>query len=100
MDFSALSDDYLDITPVRPPPPGRESNLIDPESRAYQVIIVIAVVSFLVVVLSSMRVYTRLKITRTFGVDDCECTPATVFPYLDVVQNHWKAADMMMRLPT
>ncbi|KAK8139431.1 hypothetical protein PG984_002811 [Apiospora sp. TS-2023a] len=61
---------YLDSTPIVPPPPGRESNLVDPESRSYQLVIIIAVLSALVIAFTSARVYTRLRITHSFGIDD------------------------------
>lgn len=66
-----MDDGYLDTTPVRPPPPGHKSNFVDPESRSYQLVIVIAVLSFLTILFTSARVYTRLRITHSFGIDDC-----------------------------
>lgn len=58
---------------MRPPPEGQESNFIDPVSRAYQLEIVIAIAVALVLVFLSSRLYCRLKVTKTFGADDCEC---------------------------
>ncbi|KAK8026394.1 hypothetical protein PG991_003450 [Apiospora marii] len=68
---------YLDNTPIVPPPPGRESNFVDPESRSYQLVIIIAVLSALVITFTSARIYTRLRITHSFGVDDWFCIAAT-----------------------
>ncbi|KAI0099088.1 hypothetical protein GGR51DRAFT_576464 [Nemania sp. FL0031] len=68
----------LATTPVRPPPPGRMSNLTHPESRSYQLYILIAVLTALVVVIISLRLYTRLRITRSFGMDDWFCIAATI----------------------
>ncbi|KAI1151319.1 hypothetical protein F4825DRAFT_477281 [Nemania diffusa] len=65
-----MDPDNLDTTPSVPPPPGRTSNFIDPESRSYQLYNLIAFLSALVFVTVSLRLYTRLKITRSFGVDD------------------------------
>lgn len=62
---------YLDTTPIRPPPPGHKSNFVDPESRSYQLVIVVSVLSFLTIIFTSVRVYTRLRITHSFGIDDC-----------------------------
>ncbi|KAI0479232.1 hypothetical protein GGR56DRAFT_665055 [Xylariaceae sp. FL0804] len=56
--------------PIRPPPPGREANFTNPESRAYQLVILIAVYTAVVGLLTSLRVYTRLRITRSWGADD------------------------------
>ncbi|KAK8124365.1 NAD(P)-binding protein [Apiospora kogelbergensis] len=61
---------YLDTTPIRPPPPGHKSNFVDPESRSYQLVIVVSVLSFLTIIFTSVRVYTRLRITHSFGIDD------------------------------
>ncbi|KAI0386309.1 hypothetical protein F5Y04DRAFT_289987 [Hypomontagnella monticulosa] len=69
---------YMDNTPAREPPPGQTSNFTDPESRCYQLIIPIAIFIALVVILGSLRVYSRLKITRSFGADDWLCIAATV----------------------
>lgn len=66
-----MDSNDLDSTPVVPPPPGRTPNFTDPESRCYQLIIPIAVYTALIVVLVSLRIYSRLRITRSFGADDC-----------------------------
>ncbi|KAI1351315.1 hypothetical protein F5Y01DRAFT_128582 [Xylaria sp. FL0043] len=68
----------LDHTPVRPPPPGQHSNFDHPESRSYQLIILISVLSFLVAVVILMRLYARLRVTKSFGTDDIFCIAATV----------------------
>ncbi|KAI2464613.1 hypothetical protein F4781DRAFT_439417 [Annulohypoxylon bovei var. microspora] len=69
---------YLDSTPARPPPPGRESNFTNPESRCYELIIPIAVFTALNVILVLLRIYSRLRITRSFGADDWLCIAATI----------------------
>ncbi|KAI1123698.1 hypothetical protein F5Y10DRAFT_285804 [Nemania abortiva] len=68
----------LDNTPSAPPPPGHIPNFTNPESRSYQLYILIAVFSALVLLASSMRIYTRLRITRSFGADDWLCIVATI----------------------
>ncbi|KAK8042858.1 hypothetical protein PG994_013341 [Apiospora phragmitis] len=50
-----MGDDYLDTTPARDPPPGHESNLVDPESLSYQLVTVIAVTSALMLLLTGCR---------------------------------------------
>ncbi|KAH8161443.1 hypothetical protein CIB48_g6802 [Xylaria polymorpha] len=67
----------LNHIPVRPPPPGRTSNFTNPESRSYQLIILISVLSFLVVAMILMRLYSRLRVTRSSGLDDIFCVAAT-----------------------
>ena len=66
---------YLDRTPARPPPPGHTSNFINPGSRSYQLVILISVLSALVIILVPLRIYSRLRITHSFGVDDCWFLP-------------------------
>ncbi|KAK7958042.1 hypothetical protein PG996_010517 [Apiospora saccharicola] len=65
-------DWYLDNTPAGKPPQGEESNLVNPESHSYQLVIVIAVMTALTVLFTAGRAYTRLKITKSFGADDCK----------------------------
>ncbi|KAK8080834.1 NAD(P)-binding protein [Apiospora hydei] len=72
-------DWFLDHTPARKPPPGVESNFVNPESHSYQLIIVIAVMFTLVVLFTGGRIYTRLRITKSFGADDYLCIAAAVF---------------------
>ncbi|KAK7955974.1 uncharacterized protein PG986_005196 [Apiospora aurea] len=71
-------DDYLDTTPAREPPPGQESNLVDPESISYQLVTVIAVMSALTVLLTGSRTYVRLRVTNSFGLDDWFCIASTL----------------------
>lgn len=67
-----MSDsDYMDTTPVREPPEGQVSNLVDPVSRAYQLEIVIGLMTALVTISIFLRIYCRLKIAPVFGADDC-----------------------------
>jgi hypothetical protein len=61
----------LDRMPARKPPPGRKSNFENPESRAYQLVIVISICLALVVTLTAARVHVRMKVNRSFGMDDC-----------------------------
>ncbi|KAF2730927.1 hypothetical protein EJ04DRAFT_579498 [Polyplosphaeria fusca] len=73
-----MADD-LDHTPAARPPPGRESNFDNPESRAYQLVIVIAICLALVVLFTSTRICTRFRINRSFGADDWITIIATIF---------------------
>ncbi|GAP88936.2 putative integral membrane protein [Rosellinia necatrix] len=59
-----------DTIPSAPPPPGHTPDFINPESRSYQLYILIAFLSALVFVTVSLRLYTRLRITHSFGADD------------------------------
>lgn len=68
-----MSDgEYMDTTPIREPPEGQVSNLIYPVSRAYQLEIVIGVMTALVTISILLRIYCRLKIAPVFGADDCK----------------------------
>lgn len=62
----------LNHTPARKPPPGRSSDFDNPESRSYQLVIVIAICMALAVSLTLLRTYVRLKISHSFGADDCK----------------------------
>ncbi|CAG8959239.1 hypothetical protein HYFRA_00012597 [Hymenoscyphus fraxineus] len=69
---------YLDSTPVRPPPPGQTSNFIDPESRSYQLVILIGFLTAFVATFLLLRLYIRLGVTKSHGIDDWLCTIATI----------------------
>lgn len=69
-----MDDSYLDTTPLREPPPGKVADLVHPESQSYKLIIFLSVMTALVVLFTGGRIYTRLKITRSFGADDCKCS--------------------------
>ncbi|KAJ8131008.1 hypothetical protein O1611_g2622 [Lasiodiplodia mahajangana] len=72
-----MHSDNLDTTPSVPPPPGRSPNFIDPETRSDQLYILIAVLSALVFAMAALRLYTRLRISRSLFVDDWLCVAAT-----------------------
>ncbi|KAI5864686.1 hypothetical protein GGS23DRAFT_561405 [Durotheca rogersii] len=76
--YASMDPGYLDRTSVRPPPPGRTSDFVNPEDRSHQLIILIAILSALIVLLVSLRVYARQKVTRSFGADDWICIVATI----------------------
>ncbi|KAL9596411.1 MAG: hypothetical protein Q9179_004623 [Wetmoreana sp. 5 TL-2023] len=66
MDPSLLPADF----PMLPPPPGRTSNFVDPESQANVVLSVCSVALALMVVFGSLRIYVRLSVAHTFSKDD------------------------------
>jgi len=72
-------DWYLDHTSPVKPPPGHESNFVNPESISYQLITVISVMTALVVLSTAGRVYTRLRITKSFGLDDCKSRSSLLY---------------------
>lgn len=77
-----MSDsDYMDTTPVREPPEGQVSNLVDPVSRAYQLEIVIGVMTALVTISMLLRIYCRLKIAPASGADDCKLMAPRTLQY-------------------
>ncbi|KAK8080786.1 hypothetical protein PG997_008604 [Apiospora hydei] len=63
-------DGDLDTTPAREAPPGKESNLVNPESISYQLVTVIAATSAAMVLLTGSRTYVRLRVNHSFGIDD------------------------------
>ncbi|KAI1126227.1 hypothetical protein F5Y10DRAFT_267360 [Nemania abortiva] len=58
------------IIPTVPPPPGQTSNFTNPESRAWQLYTTITVLTVFVVGITLLRIYTRLRFTGSFGIDD------------------------------
>ncbi|KAI1202472.1 hypothetical protein F5X97DRAFT_344707 [Nemania serpens] len=72
----------LDHTPVRPPPPRKTSNFTNPESGSYQLIILISILSFFAVLITSLRLDSRLRVTKSFGADDTFGICATVLTLL------------------
>lgn len=61
----------LAITPAAMAPAGMTSNLIDPESRAWNVEFTIGITFLPAIVLVALRIYARLGLARSLGVDDC-----------------------------
>jgi hypothetical protein len=71
MDLSKIDPARLPFIPAGVPPNGTLSNLVNPPSRVHEIKTVIYVtVSFMFVPLV-LRLYTRARITRNFGADDC-----------------------------
>lgn len=70
-----MDDSYLDTTPMRQPPPGVVADLVHPVSQSYKLIIFTSIMSAFVAFFTAGRIYTRLKITRSFGADDCKSSP-------------------------
>ncbi|KAI0441221.1 hypothetical protein F4803DRAFT_552306 [Xylaria telfairii] len=69
----------LAITPAAMAPAGMTSNLIDPESRAWNVEFTIGITLLPALVLVALRIYARLGLARSLGVDDYVCGLATAF---------------------
>ncbi|KAI1150710.1 hypothetical protein F4825DRAFT_452225 [Nemania diffusa] len=60
----------LDQIPALPPPPGVQSNFDSPETREDLAKIVVGLTYGLMLVFLAMRIYTRIRITNSLGVDD------------------------------
>jgi hypothetical protein len=56
--------------PVLPPPLGVMPNFVNPENRASILIIISTIFLALLLPFVVLRLYTRIWITRTFGLDD------------------------------
>ncbi|KAH7387002.1 hypothetical protein DE146DRAFT_666327 [Phaeosphaeria sp. MPI-PUGE-AT-0046c] len=65
-----LTPEMLMHIPVTPPPPGVNSNFIDPPSRAKQTQIAIGIMLTLMIPPLIMRIYTRARKLKFFGADD------------------------------
>lgn len=62
LDFSQI--------PSMPPPPGVTSNFVNPENNSSILIIVCTICLVFLLLFVSLRMYTRLWISRSFGLDD------------------------------
>lgn len=71
MDLSKLDPSVLLHMPVTAPPPGVTSNFIDPVSQAGQTQTTIYVALPVMLILLSLRIYTRARIFRAVQFDDC-----------------------------
>lgn len=72
LDASKLPPALLEILPALPPPPGVTPNFIDPPScadlgKGFVYTFLPLMVCFVI-----LRIYTRARVSRGFGVDDCE----------------------------
>ncbi|KAI1312745.1 hypothetical protein F5Y03DRAFT_197702 [Xylaria venustula] len=65
------SSEILALIPALAPPQGTLSNFDDPASLASAARIVMSIVLALMVAFLSLRLYTRLGVTHSFGADDC-----------------------------
>ncbi|KAJ8120457.1 hypothetical protein ONZ43_g2838 [Nemania bipapillata] len=61
----------LDTIPALPPPAGVQSNFDNPETREDLAKIVVGLTYGLMLVFLALRIYTRIRITNSLGVDDC-----------------------------
>ncbi len=64
------------ITPAMQPPPGFTSNFVDPETRSYLVKTAAIISPIISGLFLTLRLYTRVFITRTLGWDDYTCVMA------------------------
>ena len=62
----------LSTIPIGPPPPGVQSNFVDPYSAAPAATAVIAILIVLQVVFVSIRLYGNIKSFHNLAIDDCE----------------------------
>lgn len=65
--------------PTGPPPPGVESNFIDPETAAPSVQKAAISTMAIMFVFGVLRAYARLR-KGLWGVDDCESGPSVMVP--------------------
>lgn len=61
----------LSTTPGAMAPAGMTSNLINPESRAWNVELTIGITLIPAILLVGLRLYARLGLARSLGIDDC-----------------------------
>ncbi|KAL6238782.1 hypothetical protein BDW75DRAFT_236981 [Aspergillus navahoensis] len=64
--------------PAMPPPPGVESNFVDPPSRQTSVIVMASIFVPLMFLAVATRVYVRTRVIRNWGWDDTTCVLAAI----------------------
>ncbi|KAI0537447.1 hypothetical protein GGR58DRAFT_502153 [Xylaria digitata] len=69
----------LAVTPAAMAPAGMTSNLVNPESRAWQVELTIGITLAPALFLVPLRIYARLGLARNLGIDDYVCVLAAAF---------------------
>ncbi|KAM7190410.1 hypothetical protein V8F33_009526 [Rhypophila sp. PSN 637] len=79
MTSNATTPPPMDIwaTPLMRPPPGVVPNFVNPESRAYLIRTGMGSSLAVMLLFVGLRLYTRGRLTRSFGVDDYLCILAT-----------------------
>ncbi|KAK5631974.1 hypothetical protein RRF57_007688 [Xylaria bambusicola] len=58
-------------TPARPPPPGVIPNFTNPPSLSWMGRVAVYITLPVMIVILALRVYTRTRIVKQFGIDDC-----------------------------
>lgn len=62
----------LEQIPALPPPAGVQSDFDSSETRDDLARIVVSLTYALMLIFLALRIYTRVRITNSLGVDDCE----------------------------
>lgn len=78
-----MTPELLAKTPAGKPPPGVVPNFIDPPSRAPRATAAIVVLLTVMVVILSMRMYSKSRFSRNLGMDDWMALAAGVSVFLD-----------------
>ena len=79
-------DDY--DRPIMAPPPGFTSNFDNPESEVKPIVATDSVMLTFTVLFVAVRLYTKTRITRNFGVDDYLCIAAFILAVAHSVFSH------------
>lgn len=83
MDSSKLDPAMLAQLPALQPPPGIQPNFVNPEAIATQTRAATYVALPLMLLFLTLRMYTRLRVTRVVGADDCKYLTKSGFLYYD-----------------
>ena len=70
--FANFTAEQLAMTPAGMPPPGVVPNLVNPDTQGPVLLIVGSILMFFMLLLASMRFFTKLFIVRHTTWDDCE----------------------------
>ena len=70
-----LTPEQMAVTPAGMPPPGVIPNFVNPDTRGPVLIIVGTIFMVLMLVLATLRYYTKFFIVRKTSWDDCKLAP-------------------------
>lgn len=83
----------LSKIPAMTPPAGVIPNFIDPETLAPLAKYIMYITTVLMFLIFCLRVYVRLRVTNSWGADDCE----RFFQIVPYYYRNWDAADRQVK---
>ena len=92
--------DYLNLPiPLAAPPPGVTPDFTHPSSRSNVAVAVCTTSLVVTFILFAVRVYAKLRITRSFGPDDCKLSSSGMRFWLTLLDTCLFAMVYQKRIP-